>query len=104
MIFFVLFEEIYGCAVYSERVVKFLTGGENEKVLIIGGGFAGLNAARKLGNHPDVQITLIDRRNHHLFQPLLYRLQWRPESVRYCRSYTIITLQIQKHNSLSGLR
>ena len=44
-----------------------------KKVVIIGGGFAGLNAAKKLGNK-DIQVTLIDRRNHHLFQPLLYQV------------------------------
>jgi NADH:ubiquinone reductase (H+-translocating) len=43
-------------------------------VLIIGGGFAGLNAAKVLGRAPDVAVTLIDRRNHHLFQPLLYQV------------------------------
>jgi NADH:ubiquinone reductase (H+-translocating) len=42
-------------------------------VVIIGGGFAGLNAARALARAP-VRVTLIDRRNHHLFQPLLYQV------------------------------
>jgi NADH dehydrogenase len=42
-------------------------------VVIIGGGFAGLSAARALANAP-VRITLVDRRNHHLFQPLLYQV------------------------------
>ncbi len=42
-------------------------------VVIVGGGFAGLWAARALANAP-VRITLIDRRNHHLFQPLLYQV------------------------------
>jgi NADH dehydrogenase len=41
--------------------------------VIIGGGFAGLNAAKALKKAP-VEITLIDRRNHHLFQPLLYQV------------------------------
>src|SRR6476620_3949851 len=45
----------------------------NPKVVIIGGGFGGLYAARKLANHP-VDVTLIDRTNHHLFQPLLYQV------------------------------
>lgn len=44
------------------------------KVLIIGGGFAGLNAAKSLGNKKDIEVTLIDKRNHHLFQPLLYQV------------------------------
>lgn len=42
-------------------------------VLIVGGGFAGLWAARALAGAP-VRITLVDRRNHHLFQPLLYQV------------------------------
>ena len=42
-------------------------------VVIIGGGFAGLSAAQALKRAP-VRITLIDRRNHHLFQPLLYQV------------------------------
>ena len=42
-------------------------------VVIIGGGFGGLYAARALRNEP-VDVTLIDRTNHHLFQPLLYQV------------------------------
>jgi NADH dehydrogenase len=42
-------------------------------VVIIGGGFAGLSAARALADAP-VRITLLDRTNHHLFQPLLYQV------------------------------
>ena len=43
------------------------------RVAIIGGGFGGLSAARRLRS-AGVQVTLIDRTNHHLFQPLLYQL------------------------------
>jgi NADH dehydrogenase len=43
------------------------------RVLIIGGGYGGLYAARALAKH-DVEITLVDRRNHHLFSPLLYQV------------------------------
>jgi NADH dehydrogenase len=43
------------------------------RVVIVGAGFGGLQAARALRNAP-VQITVIDRRNHHLFQPLLYQV------------------------------
>ena len=43
------------------------------KVVIIGGGFAGLRAAKSLRS-PAVQVTLLDRRNHHVFQPLLYQV------------------------------
>src|SRR5687767_842979 len=42
-------------------------------VLIIGGGFAGLDAARALANAP-VSVTVVDRHNHHVFQPLLYQV------------------------------
>ncbi len=42
-------------------------------VYIVGGGFAGLEAARQLAGAP-VQVTLLDRRNHHVFQPLLYQV------------------------------
>lgn len=45
-----------------------------KKVLIIGGGFVGLNTAKKLGNHKEFDVTIIDRKNHHLFQPLLYQV------------------------------
>ena len=47
------------------------TGGRH-RVVIVGGGFGGLPATRLLGGKP-VDVTLIDRRNHHLFQPLLYQ-------------------------------
>jgi NADH dehydrogenase len=47
--------------------------GQQPRVVIIGGGFGGLNAARKLRRAP-VQVVLVDRYNHHLFQPLLYQV------------------------------
>jgi len=43
------------------------------RVVIVGGGFAGLHAATGL-THLPVDVTLVDRRNHHLFQPLLYQV------------------------------
>lgn len=43
------------------------------KVVIIGGGFGGLRVAQKLGSKP-VEVTLIDRKNHFVFQPLLYQV------------------------------
>src|SRR6201998_4521177 len=46
---------------------------ERSKVIIIGGGFGGLSAAEALKSAP-VDVTLIDRRNYHLFQPLLYQV------------------------------
>ena len=46
---------------------------ERPHVVILGGGFGGLAAARKLGG-ASVRVTLVDRSNHHLFQPLLYQV------------------------------
>jgi NADH dehydrogenase len=47
--------------------------GKRPRVVIVGGGFGGLNAARALAKAP-VDVILVDRRNHHLFQPLLYQV------------------------------
>src|SRR4051812_38020508 len=44
-----------------------------KRVVIIGGGFAGIAAARAL-RRCDAEVVLIDRRNHHIFQPLLYQV------------------------------
>src|ERR1035437_3050205 len=43
------------------------------RVVIVGGGFAGLHAAKGLARLP-VDVTVVDRRNHHTFQPLLYQV------------------------------
>jgi len=48
-------------------------GANRPRVVIVGAGFAGLSAAKAL-KKADVSVTLIDRRNHHLFQPLLYQV------------------------------
>lgn len=50
-----------------------MTANALPRVVIVGAGFGGLNAARALGNAP-VQVTVIDRKNHHTFQPLLYQV------------------------------
>ncbi len=60
------------------RIGPISTGGRQEhelthRVVIVGGGFAGLYAARALKDKP-VEVTLVDRRNFHLFQPLLYQV------------------------------
>jgi NADH dehydrogenase len=55
---------ISNCAQYIEATPR---------VIIIGGGFAGLAAAKALAAAP-VEVLLIDRRNHHVFQPLLYQV------------------------------
>lgn len=54
----------------SDRTVS---GAAPHRVVIVGGGFGGLTAARALRRAP-VEITLVDRRNFHLFQPLLYQV------------------------------
>lgn len=46
---------------------------ERQRVVVVGGGFAGLNCVRALRGAP-VEITVVDRNNHHLFQPLLYQV------------------------------
>jgi NADH dehydrogenase len=50
------------------------TAGSRHRVLIVGGGFGGLTAARELGKDDRVELTLVDRRNFHLFTPLLYQV------------------------------
>lgn len=45
-----------------------------KNVVIVGAGFAGLNAAKRFGNVDGISVTVIDRENHHLFQPLLYQV------------------------------
>ncbi len=44
------------------------------RVVVVGGGFGGLPPTRLLARSRDVEVTLIDQRNHHLFQPLLYQV------------------------------
>ncbi len=51
-----------------------MTARTRHRVVIVGGGFAGLYAARQLGADPEVALTLVDRRNFHLFQPMLYQV------------------------------
>ena len=48
-------------------------GGMRARVVVLGGGFAGINAALKLGKLP-LDVTVVDRKNHHTFQPLLYQI------------------------------
>ncbi|MBS1801144.1 MAG: NAD(P)/FAD-dependent oxidoreductase [Acidobacteria bacterium] len=54
-------------------MVTVPNGSVRKRVIVVGGGFAGMNAALGLARFP-VDITLIDRRNHHTFQPLLYQV------------------------------
>src|SRR5688572_30144162 len=50
------------------------SGSSRHRVVIVGGGFGGLYAARSLGHDPEMAVTLVDRRNFHLFQPMLYQV------------------------------
>ena len=52
---------------------SLMEGPARPRVVIVGGGFGGLSAARALASSP-VEVLLIDRRNHHVFQPLLYQV------------------------------
>src|SRR5215510_12359623 len=61
--------EVEGSA--AERAVE--SRDQPPHVVIVGGGFGGMAAARALRNAP-VRVTVLDRRNHHLFQPLLYQV------------------------------
>jgi NADH dehydrogenase len=51
-----------------------MTSARRHRVLIVGGGFGGLYAAKELGRDDRVEVTLVDRRNHFLFSPLLYQV------------------------------
>lgn len=46
----------------------------SKHVVIVGGGFGGISAAKALGNKEGIEVTLVDKTNHHLFQPLLYQV------------------------------
>jgi NADH dehydrogenase len=54
--------------------LKLVAMSATTHVVIIGGGFGGLSAAHVLRNRKGVRITLLDKRNHHVFQPLLYQV------------------------------
>jgi NADH dehydrogenase len=58
---------------YKQRKNPMLGSFTGPQVVIVGGGFGGLEAAKALGGAP-ARVTLVDRRNHHLFQPLLYQV------------------------------
>ena len=47
---------------------------QSQTVVIIGAGFGGLNAAKMFANNREFQVIIIDKTNHHLFQPLLYQV------------------------------
>lgn len=45
-----------------------------KKVIVVGAGFGGLNFIRNASSNKEIEFTLIDKQNHHLFQPLLYQV------------------------------
>jgi NADH dehydrogenase len=47
---------------------------DRNHVIIIGGGFGGLYTAKEIGGDKSIDVTLVDKRNFHLFQPLLYQV------------------------------
>ncbi len=59
--------------------------GNRHHIVVIGGGFGGLNAVKTLQEH-DVDITLVDKRNYHLFWPLHQDGNGRPLARRHCRA------------------
>jgi NADH:ubiquinone reductase (H+-translocating) len=62
-----------GVVVLVPLALAVTTMSERRKVVIVGGGFGGLSAAQRLHSNL-VEVTVIDRRNYHLFQPLLYQV------------------------------
>lgn len=56
------------------------------RLVIIGGGFAGINLAKELANHPEIEITLVDKNNYNFFPPLIYQVATaflEPSSISY---------------------
>jgi NADH:ubiquinone reductase (H+-translocating) len=62
------------CAGVTAPAIATPTTRTTAKVVLIGAGFAGLAAAKRLAKQRDVQLTIVDRHNYHLFQPLLYQV------------------------------
>src|SRR3954462_607836 len=55
-------------------------------IVIIGGGFAGINLAKELVNQPEIQVTLVDKNNYNFFPPLIYQVATaflEPSSISY---------------------
>jgi NADH dehydrogenase len=75
-------------------------GGRRRRVVVVGGGFGGLTVAREL-RRADADVTLVDRTNHHLFQPLLYQVAAGGLSEGDCAS--AIRGHLRKHPNASVL-
>jgi NADH dehydrogenase len=73
--------------------------GSRRRVVIVGGGFGGLAAARRLG-HGEVDVTVIDRKQHHLFQPLLYQVAAGAVSPGECAVPIRVSLRRNPHASV----
>src|SRR5262252_8122494 len=78
----------------SGRAMAATSG--SRRVVIVGGGFAGLFAARQL--KPPLQVTLIDRAEHHLFQPLLY--QWATGILSEGKIASPLRALLRKHHNV----
>lgn len=65
---------VAGLAVQRRSRAAARTAAPRCKVVVVGAGFGGLQAALRLVRRPEIDLTLIDARNHHLFQPLLYQV------------------------------
>lgn len=78
----------------TNEIANIAPQGNRKRIIIVGGGFAGLKVARKL-NKKKFQIILLDKNNHHIFQPLLYQVATagiEPSAIsfpfrRICRKY-----------------
>ena len=74
------------------------------RVVVVGAGFGGLEAARNLAKLP-VQVTVIDRKNHHTFQPLLYQVATAGISPgRDRRAHSLDSTRPQERRSLARRR
>lgn len=58
----------------ADHYLHSQSGAGKKTVIVVGAGFAGLNVAKSLANHEQIHVVLVDQKNHHLFQPLLYQV------------------------------
>ena len=70
-----------------------------QRVVVVGGGFGGLAAARRL-KHGEVDVTVIDRKHHHLFQPLLYQVALGSVAPGECATPIRLALRRNPHASV----